>query len=108
GRQGRAPPDRHHQLDDPEGTPQPDVARRLAPSAYRRRGRRPGPGRQPPHEAIHGNAEDDEELLGREAQTHDAGLQGWRAPGFSRHEVAVTKPGAYAGGFGRPAGTLNP
>ena len=28
------------------------------------------------HEAVHGNAEDDEELRGREAAAHDAGVQG--------------------------------
>ncbi len=44
----------------------------------------PGSGRQPPHEAIHGNAEDDEELRGRKDETHDAGLQRRHAPGVSR------------------------
>ena len=73
GRPGRAPPDRHHQFDDPKGAPQPGHPGWVTPPPHCDRGRGAGPGRQPPHEAVHGNAEDDEELRRREAQTHDAG-----------------------------------
>ena len=90
GRQGRPPADRHHQFHDPQGAPQPGPAGRLPPPAHRRRGRGPGPGREQAHEAVHGNAEDDEEHGRRAHETHDAGLQGRHAPGLSRQRGQVS------------------
>ena len=84
GRQGRAPPDRHHQFHDQEGAAQPGHPRWLTSPAHCRGGGGAGSGRQPPDEAVHGNAEDDEELRGRKTETHDAGLQRRRTPGVSR------------------------
>ena len=60
----------------------PGAARRLPAPAHRRRGGRAGPGREQAHEAVHGNAEDDEEHGRRAHEAHAAGLQGRDAAGF--------------------------
>ncbi len=85
GRSGRpagAAPDRHHQFHDAARAAQPRDHRRLAPAAHRRRLRGPGPGREPPAQAVPGDAADHEEHEGRArcARLH-GGPQGGHAAG---------------------------
>ena len=82
GRPGAPPPDRHHQFHDPPGAAQPGDHRRLAPPPHRRGLGRAGAGRQPPAQAVPGDAADDEKHEGRRAAADDGGLQGRDAAGL--------------------------
>jgi hypothetical protein len=76
GGQGRAPPRRHHQLDDAGGAQQTrdHQGQPQAPHRHRRRGF--GAGGQPPAEPVRADAEDDEAVLQRRDGEDDAGHEG--------------------------------
>jgi signal recognition particle subunit SRP54 len=62
------------------------------PAAHCSRGGGAGPGREQAHEAVHGDAENDEKHGRRAHEAHDAGLQGGHAPRFPRQVGPTSRP----------------
>jgi signal recognition particle subunit FFH/SRP54 (srp54) len=93
--QGDSAPDRHHQLHDQKGAPQPRAHQWLASCAHRARLRHAACRRQPPAEAIPADGENDGQA-GPRRHEGDEGHDAWHAGDDGRRHVVPLTPLAHA------------